>query len=236
MAVPDAPGAPVELVYRHTRLVRITHWINAVSFLFLVWSGGAILIAHPELYWGETGYFGNTDVLRLPVEPNPDLTLRARGMHFAFAWLLVLNGLTYVACGLANGHVRRDLLPSARQCTARHVLHEIREHLRLRPHGSAAARQYNVLQKGAYLIVVFLLFPLMLLTGLTMSPAVTAALPELLTLFDGRQSARTIHFVAASLLSLFLLVHIVQVFRAGAANGMRSMITGNFAIDTKERT
>lgn len=229
---PDRP--PPALIYRHTRLVRITHWINAISFLFLVPSGVAILIAHPEFYWGETGYFGDPTVLRLPIEPNVDHTIWGRGMHFFFAWVLVINGLVYLVSGLLNGHFRRKLLPAGEQLRPRHILHEIREHLRLRTPRGEAARQYNVLQKITYLAVVFLLFPLLLLTGLTMSPAVTAAIPELFALFDGRQSARTIHFIVASLLLLFLLIHIVQIFLAGVGNEMRSMITGRFCIDPRD--
>lgn len=222
------------IVYRHTRLVRITHWINAVSFLFLAPSGIAILIAHPEFYWGETGYFGAPAAFTLPMEPNFDHSGWGRGMHFFFAWTLVINGLVYLLSGLFNGHFRRKFLPAREQLTPRHVLHEIGEHLRLRAPQGEAARHYNVLQKITYLVVVFLLVPLMLLTGLTMSPAVTAAVPELLTVFGGRQSARTLHFIAANLLVLFLLVHIVQVLVAGVMNEMRSMISGKFVIDARD--
>lgn len=223
-----------EVVFRHTLLVRITHWINAISFLFLVPSGIAIVLAHPEFYWGETGYFGDPTAFALPLEANPDHTGWGRGMHFAFAWVLVINGLVYLISGLLNGHFRRKLLPTSEQLQPDHLLHEIREHARLRPPRGVAALRYNVLQKLSYLIVVFLLFPAMLLSGLTMSPAVTAAFPELFTLFGGRQSARTIHFIAGSLLALFLVVHIAQVFIAGVANEIRSMITGRFVIDRSE--
>lgn len=221
-------------MYRHTLLVRIAHWINALSFLFMVPSGAAILIAHPEFYWGETGYFGDPSVLSVPIEPNFDHTAWGRGMHFFFAWVLVVNGLIYLVCGLLNGHFRRRLLPSAAQLRPSHILHEVREHIRLRTPRGEAAGQYNVLQKLAYLAVVFVLFPLTLLTGLTMSPAVTAAFPELFALFGGRQSARTIHFIVAALLVLFLLVHIVQILLAGVVNAVRSMITGRYLIDPED--
>lgn len=219
------------VIDRHTPLVRITHWVTAASFLFLLPSGMAILIAHPELYWGETGYFGEPAAFVLPVETDVDQTAWGRGMHFTFAWVLVVNGLIYFVCGLCSGHFRRKLLPTGEQLRLRRVLHEAREHLRLRAPRGEALREYNVLQKIAYLIVVFLLLPTMLLTGLTMSPAVTAAFPELFILFGGRQSARTIHFIGASLLVLFLLIHLVQIFRAGAANELRAMITGKLVID-----
>lgn len=222
------------VIYRHTRLVRITHWINAISFLLMIPSGIAIAIAHPEFYWGETGYFGEPAVLTLPIDPVFHHSGWGRTLHFAGAWILVVNGLVYLGSGLLNGHFFRKLLPTSTQLQPRSILHEIRDHMRLHaPHG-AAAQHYNVLQKLSYLSVVFLLLPLMLLTGLTMSPAVTAAVPELFAWFGGRQSARTIHFIAAFALALFLIVHVVQVFVAGFVNEMRSMITGRFVIDRED--
>jgi thiosulfate reductase cytochrome b subunit len=230
-----ADSAAPAIIYRHTRLVRITHWINALSFVLLVPSGIAILLAHPEFYWGEVGYFGHPAALTLPLEPNFDHTGWGRGLHFLFAWVLVLNGLVYLLCGLINGHFRRQMLPKRAELGGRHLWREIREHLRFaRPKGEAT-RHYNVLQKIAYLIVVFVLLPLMLLTGLTMSPAVTAAVPELFTLFGGRQSARTIHFIAASALALFLFIHVVQIFVVGFVNEMRSMISGRFHLDPESK-
>lgn len=219
-------------IHRHSRWVRITHWINAGSFLLLVPSGIAILLAHPEFYWGEVGYFGDPAALTLPLEPNFDHTAWGRGMHFLFAWVLVLNGIVYLLCGLFSGHFRRQMLPQRAQLEPRHLWHEIRDHLRfVRPTGETT-RRYNVLQKIAYLAVIFVLLPMMLLTGLTMSPSVAAAFPELFTLFGGRQSARFIHFICASALVLFLFIHIVQIFVVGFANEMRSMISGKFRIDS----
>lgn len=221
------------VIHRHTRLVRITHWINALSFLLLVPSGIAILLAHPEFYWGETGYYGDPTALRLPLEPNFFHTGWGRTVHFFFAWMLVLNGMLYLAAGVVSGHFRRKLWPSADQLRPAHIAAEIADHLRLRaPRGEAATR-YNLLQKLSYLAVVFILLPLLLLTGLTMSPAVTAAVPELFVWFGGRQSARTLHFIAAALLVLFFLIHVFQVFVAGFRNEMRAMITGKFEIEAE---
>jgi thiosulfate reductase cytochrome b subunit len=136
-------------IYRHTRLVRITHWINALSFVLLVPSGIAILLAHPEFYWGEVGYFGHPAALTLPLQPNFDHTGWGRGLHFLFAWVLVLNGLVYLLCGLINGHFRRQMLPKRAELGGGHLWREIREHLRFaRPKGEAT-RHYNVLQKIA---------------------------------------------------------------------------------------
>jgi thiosulfate reductase cytochrome b subunit len=159
----------------------------------------------------------------------------ARDWHFLIAWLFVANGIVYLLFGLLSGHFRRDLVPSTEQFRPRHILSDIWDHVRLRAPRGEAARSYNFLQKLAYLAVVFLLLPLMVLTGLTMSPAVTAAVPALFDLFGGRQSARTIHFLVANLLILFVLIHVVELVISGALNGMRAMITGRYAIKP-ERT
>ena len=153
-----------------------------------------------------------------------------RDWHFLMAWLLVINGAVYLLVGAFSGHFRRDLAPSAHELRPRHILNDLWNHLRLRRPRGEAAKHYNVLQKLTYLLVIFLLLPVMVLSGLTMSPAVTAAAPFLFDLFGGRQSARTIHFIAANLLLLFVLVHVVQVVLFGAFNLMRSMITGRYAI------
>jgi len=158
----------------------------------------------------------------------------ARDVHFAAAWLLVLNGLAYLLFGLFTGHFRRNLVPSGAELRPRHMLADIWNHVRLRRQRGAAARHYNVLQKLAYVIVVFVLLPVMVLTGLTMSPAVTAAVPFLFDMFGGRQSARTIHFLVANLLVLFVLIHIVQAIVTGMFNNMRSMITGRYVVLPEE--
>jgi thiosulfate reductase cytochrome b subunit len=161
--------------------------------------------------------------------PGAGLAL-ARDWHFLMAWLFVGNGAVYLLFGVFNGHFRRNLAPAADQLRVRHILADLWDHVRLRVPRGEAARRYNVLQKLAYLTVVFLLLPIMVLSGLTMSPAVTAAVPSLFDLFGGRQSARTIHFLVANLLVLFVLVHVIEVFLAGVVNGMRSMITGRYVI------
>lgn len=153
-----------------------------------------------------------------------------RRWHFFFAWLFVLNGLVYVGAGLIGGHVRRDLLPARDQLTPRHLLREIADHARLRFPKGAAALRYNALQKLAYLAVIFGLLPLMVLTGLSMSPGMNAGLPWLPELFGGRQSARTLHFICAGLIVLFVLVHVAMVLVSGPLNSLRSMITGKFAV------
>jgi len=158
-----------------------------------------------------------------------DLAL-ARDWHFLMAWMFVINGTIYLLFGLFSGHFRRDLAPAADQLRPRHIAADLWDHIRLRRPRGEAAKRYNVLQKLTYLAVIFLLLPAILASGLTMSPAVTAAFPFLFDLFGGRQSARTIHFIAANLLLLFVLVHVVEVLLSGAFNLMRSMITGRYVV------
>ncbi|HLQ91824.1 MAG TPA: cytochrome b/b6 domain-containing protein [Xanthobacteraceae bacterium] len=159
-----------------------------------------------------------------------------RDWHFLAAWLFAFNGAIYLVAGLLGGHFRRDLLPTARQLRPRHLATDLWNHIRLRMPRGEADRHYNVLQKIVYLTVVFLLLPAMILSGLTMSPAVTAAAPFLFDLFSGRQSARTIHFITANLLVLFVFVHVFQVLVAGAINQMRAMITGRYRIRAERKT
>lgn len=153
-----------------------------------------------------------------------------RAWHFAFAWMLFLAWACYGIYLLVGGRLRRTLLPSAGQVTAHAIAQDLWDHLRLHAPRGEAARHYNLLQKVSYLIVLFGLIPLMILSGLTMSNSVTARFPELYSLFSGRQSARTIHALSAVALCLFVFVHIVQLFVAGFINEVRSMITGYFEI------
>jgi thiosulfate reductase cytochrome b subunit len=161
------------------------------------------------------------------------LTL-GRRWHFFFAWLFVANLAAYYIFGLINGHLRRDLAPTRQQMRPREIWADIVDHLKLKFPKGEAARHYNPLQKFAYLGVIGLLLPLMILTGLTMSPGMDAILPWLVDLFGGRQSARTIHFIVASLLVLFVIVHLTMVVLAGPINGVRAMITGKLAIAKEE--
>ena len=180
----------------HTLLVRITHWINTVVLLALVISGAAILLAHPRLYWGETGAFGSPALIELPLPLDLDQSGWGRSLHFLAAWILVLNGTVYVLSGLASRHFTIDM------------------------------SRYNVLQRVAYLAVIFVLVPLMVTTGLAMSPAVTAALPFIVQMFGGYQSSRTIHFFVTNFLLAFLLGHVTMVVLAGFRTQMRGMIAG----------
>jgi thiosulfate reductase cytochrome b subunit len=200
----DIPDSP-----RHSALVRITHWINMIGFFGLVVSGFAILLAHPRLYWGETGNAGTPSLLDLPLPfVLTGQTGWGRSLHFLSAWACVVNGSLYVISGLLTRHFRKDLWPG----------------------GPQEPLAYEVPQRLTYLLVIAVLFPLMIWTGLAMSPAITSVFPGLVTGLGGQQSARTIHFFAAGSLVLFLVVHVVMVWRAGFRNHVQAMITGKHRI------
>ena len=153
----------------------------------------------------------------------------ARRWHLFFAWVFVINGVCYVAYSLASRHLSRDLAPTGNDW--RSIGQSIIDHIRFRhPRGEAAMR-YNVLQKLAYLAVIFLLIPLIVLMGMAMSPWLDTVLPGWVDIFGGRQSARTIHFVVAWLLVAFVLVHVFEVIVSGLWNHLRSMITGRYRIE-----
>ena len=152
----------------------------------------------------------------------------ARSWHFFFAWIFVLNGLAYLAWSIGSRHLARNLAPDGRDL--RSIPQSILDHLRLRHPTGEAAKRYNVLQKLAYLVVIFVLLPLVILMGLAMSPTADAIWPGWVDLFGGRQSARTIHFVAAWLIVLFALIHVFEVIVAGFWNHLRSMITGRYRV------
>jgi thiosulfate reductase cytochrome b subunit len=204
---------------RHSAFVRLTHWINTLSFFGLLVSGIAILVAHPRFYWGEAGGVGTPSIFDLPLpfmKGGPSGW--GRNLHFLSAWVCVLNGLFYAVSGILTGHFRRNLLPAKADFTWRSIFTVVETSL-----------TYNPLQRLTYLVVVFVLFPLMLWTGLAMSPAIISVLPGLVTILGGKESARTIHFFAADFLVLFLLVHITMVSLAGFGSRVRAMILGRNA-------
>ncbi len=163
-----------------------------------------------------------------------DLAL-SRRWHLTFAWLFSLGLIFYGGWSLANGHLRRDLLPKAAELRPGHVWRDVKDHATLNFPTGEAARAYNVLQKLAYLGVLGALIPVTVLTGLTMSPGLNASWPWTLDLFGGRQSARSIHFIAAALLVAFFLVHVAMVVLTGPFNNVRSMITGRFRLPKERR-
>jgi thiosulfate reductase cytochrome b subunit len=220
-----ARGSDILESSRHSALVRITHWTTALSFLGLLVSGIAILLAHPRLYWGETGSVGTPSLIDLPLPFM--LTGQSgwgRSLHFLSAWISVLTGLLYVIHGMVTRHFREHLIPAKADLTWRSISRAVR----LQP-SEKDALSYNVLQRLTYLGVVFILFPLMIWTGLAMSPAMTSVVPALVDALGGQQSARTIHFVTGCALVLFLVVHVTMVCLAGFEARMRTMITGRGA-------
>ncbi|MGH7071914.1 MAG: cytochrome b/b6 domain-containing protein [Acetobacteraceae bacterium] len=200
------------------QVVGIT-WLFGHSFVTTGWFGlsesGGRTVVRGFPYWATL--------------PGPlDLAL-ARRWHFFFAWIFVINGALYAAYALASGHLWRDLIPSWWELGG--IGRSAWEHARLRFPAGEEARHYNVLQKLSYLAVMFGMAPLMVATGLAMSPWMDAAFPWLVEIFGGRQSARTIHFITAFALLAFVLMHILMVLVSGAGNNMRAMITGRYRIE-----
>ncbi len=233
-AVPATTNTP-----RHTAVVRVTHWITTLCFLALLVSGIEIVISHPRFYWGETGNVLTPSLFNLPIPASrssvptgygfvlPDQNGWSRYLHFQAAWAAVLTGLLYAISGLFTGHFRKNLLPRRADLSWLALSRLIASHLRFKPPGEAEAGSYNVLQRLAYLFVIFVLFPLMIWTGLAMSPAFVSAFPATVTVLGGQQSARTIHFFVTVFLVLFVLVHIVMICLAGFRNRTQAMITGH---------
>lgn len=192
---------------RHVVLIRVTHWIFTFSFLALLASGTAIVLAHPRLYWGETGAYGSPAMFELPLPLNMDHSGWGRRVHFLAAWICVLAGVIYVLFGVVSGHFAKNML---------------RGKIEFR-WPSHADSQYNGLQRLAYLTVVFALVPVTIISGLAMSPAIDAVVPWIVGMFGGQQSARTVHFFAVMLLVAFLIIHVTMVSLTGFWKRMRAM-------------
>ena len=267
---PPTAGDAREMLYRHTFLVRLTHWVNALTIFLMIGSGLNIFNAHPRLFWGAKGseldhpflsigsemtshgmrgvttigtsHFDTTGLLGWSKVGN-DWTTRgwpswitvpsyqdladARHWHFFFAWVLVVNGAIYLVWSLAIRHAQRDLWPTLDDIRA--LPRSVLDHVQLKHPAGEAAKRYNVLQRLAYLGLIGLVVG-MVATGLTMSPGFDAFAPWLLDLFGGRQSARSLHFIFASLITAFIVVHLIEVVLAGPVNEIRSMITGRYVV------
>jgi thiosulfate reductase cytochrome b subunit len=230
---PDSP--------RHAAIVRITHWITVLAFFALLLSGGEIVISHPRFYLGEVGNVNTRPLFTLPIPASretvhtgfgymmPDENGWSRALHFEAAWLVVLAGLAYVVWGLVRSHFRKNLFPAPGERSLGAFRRVITKGLRRAPPEDAETHSYNSLQRVTYLAVIFALFPLVIWTGLAMSPAFTAAVPESVVLLGGRQTARTLHFFVSILLLLFLLVHVAMIIRAGFRGRTWAMISGRSA-------
>ena len=235
-----APSAP-----RHSAVVRFTHWITALCFLALLLSGVEVLISHPRFYWGETGNVFTTPLFQIPIPASrpsvqtgygyvlPDQNGWSRSLHFQAAWATLFAGALYVVFGLFTGHFRKNLLPAVSDLKWASFFPVIVGQLRFKRPSEADASAYTVLQRFAYLSVVFILFPLMIWTGLAMSPAITSGYPGIVTVLGGHQSACTIHFFGTVILVLFVIGHLAMVILAGFTSRVQAMITGRAASRTE---
>jgi len=223
---------------RHPAVVRVTHWLITLSFLALLVTGVEILISHPRFYWGETGNVNTLPLFTLPIPSSRDTVITgytyvlpdqngwSRYLHFEAAWVAVLTGLLYADFGFFKGHFRKNLLPAPSDLSPTRLANDIARHLRFGRTSDEEAQSYNALQRLTYLLVIFVLFPLVIWTGLAMSPAIESVFPGFVTVLGGRQSARTIHFFVSIFLLLFLLVHVLMVYLAGFRNRVGAMIIG----------
>lgn len=237
---------------RHKGWVRGAHFMITLTFLALTVSGFVILMSHPRLYWGKAGNDLTPALFELPISRNyhhggweksiPFKHLTGsqvsavrgydifnengwgRSTHFLAAWFLIITGLVYFIAGFFSGHFRNNLTPKVGELSLRLLWRDFISHLRRQTNMTDS--KYGLLQKITYLWVIFFLFPVVILTGLTMSPAVTASYPILLKIFFGHQSARTIHFFAAVLLLMFLLAHLVMVIRSGFKRNVAAITFG----------
>lgn len=223
---------------RHGAVVRATHWVTTLCFLALLVSGVEILISHPRFYWGEAGNVLIPPLFKLPIPASratvptgygyvlPDQNGWSRYLHFQAAWLAVGTGLLYVLFGFFAGHFRRNLFPAASDLSIKELGRSLVRHLRFERPGAEEAWSYNVLQRLTYLLVIFVMFPLMIWTGLAMSFGFTSEFPLAVRLLGGQQTARSLHFLVTIFLVLFLLIHVLMVFVSGFRNRMRAMISG----------
>ena len=223
------------LIKRQKLSTRITHWVWAICLFFLLLSGLQIFNAHSALYLGDqVGFTYDNAIFEidgfpgwLTIPSTQDLAT-GRVVHFFFAWIFAVTLLVWLVASLRNRHIRKDLLPGRED--ARNFGADVRDHLRLK---LVHTVRYSPLQKLAYGGVLFVLFPLIIITGLCMSPGMNAVLPWLPELFGGRQSARTVHFGVMALLVLFFLVHMAMILLAGPLNELRSIITGRYRLTPK---
>jgi thiosulfate reductase cytochrome b subunit len=242
----SASAAPATTVTpRHAAVVRITHWITTLCFFALLVSGVEILISHPRFYWGEAGNVLTPPLFKLPIPASratvptgygyvlPDQNGWSRSLHFQAAWVAVFTGWLYTISIVFTGHLRKNLLPRRADLSWRPLSIVIANHLRFKPPGETETWSYNVLQRLTYLFVIFVLFPLVIWTGLAMSPAIASVFPPVVTVLGGQQSARTIHFFVSVFLLFFVLVHVLMVCLAGFRNRMRAMITGRTGAHTE---
>jgi Ni/Fe-hydrogenase b-type cytochrome subunit len=215
---------------RHALSTRLWHWVNLVAIVILFMSGLNISNAHRRLYWGDWGFDPADAWLIVPSFPGwatiPGYysLAGARDWHVLFSLVFAFGLTAFMIASLINGHFRRDLQTRLADYRPAHVWADIRQHLKLR--FDHAGGKFNFLQKIAYAKVIFLLLPLMIVTGMAISPGMNAAFPWLIDIFGGRQSARSIHFLCAWALAIFMLGHVLLVLLSNPLKQMRDMISG----------
>ncbi|MET0180086.1 MAG: cytochrome b/b6 domain-containing protein [Novosphingobium sp.] len=214
---------------RHALSTRLWHWLNALCLIVLFMSGLNISNAHPHLYWGEWGFDPRTAWLSLPEFPDWSTIpgyyslAEARLWHFLAAWPFAIGFALFLAAALLRGHFR-DFMLSRRELRWSAIREDFAHHLKL--DFTAHDGPFNLLQKYLYILVLFVALPLMILTGLTLSPAMGSNWQWLLDVFGGRQSARSLHFVIAWGLLVFFVLHILAVLLSNPVKQIREMITG----------
>jgi Ni/Fe-hydrogenase b-type cytochrome subunit len=215
---------------RHALSTRLWHWLNVACLAILFMSGLNISNAHPRLYWGQWGFDAKDAWLHVPrfpgwaTIPNYYSLGGARDWHVLTAWVFALALLFYMIAALLNRHFQRDIATSRAEWRPSAIWRDVRAHLRL--DFDAHGAKYNFLQKATYALVLFVLLPLMIVSGMAISPGMDAAWPFLIDLFGGRQSARSIHFLCAWGLAGFFVVHVVLVLLSNPLKQVREMITG----------
>ena len=217
---------------RHHLTTRVWHWVNAVALIVLFMSGLNIFNAHPRLYWGEAGFDPRDAWLILERFPHW-LTIPgyysladARLWHLFFAWVLSIGLTIFMLWSLINRHIQRDLQITRREWRWSNIRQDIKDTATLNIQKGGDSKGYKVLQKMTYILIIFVLLPLVIFTGITMSPAMNANWPWLTDVFGGRQSARSIHFIVAWTLAVIFVVHFVMVLLSGPIRQIRAMITG----------
>jgi thiosulfate reductase cytochrome b subunit len=238
---------------RHSRWVKISHAIVTLSFFVLLFSGFEITMVHPRFYWGEVGNDLTPALFELPISrnykhngftkpvaffPEKDSPVSAsrtfnifnqngwgRSLHFLAGWFLFAAGFVYFIWALLSSHIRGNLLLKRKEWQLKLWREDVVKHLRFKIPSTTGGPHYGLLQKSTYLIVILILFPLIILTGMSMSPALTATYPFLLK-FWGAQSARTIHFICSTLLLLFLLVHLAMIIVSGFKKNIKAITVG----------
>jgi thiosulfate reductase cytochrome b subunit len=228
-------GSQASASPRFSAIVRITHWLTTISFVGLLISGFAILLAHPRLYWGETGGLGGPYVLAFPLP-----TMKGgpsgwgRSLHFLSSWVCIFAGLLYVISGIFTRRFRKELVPSRADLSWGAISRVVANHLRRKRPADREFLTYNVLQRLTYLSVIFICFPLLVWTAFAMSPGLVSIFPGLVTSLGGQETARTIHFFAASFVVLFVAVHIAVIGVSGFKARVRAMITGHASVGHEE--